>query len=128
MHRCDGIVLADNGGNGDHDDFVFPSRAQLRMLANGTEEPPVSGIKYPLTIWQMRGCGLRIEEAFAVQKSCFRDGGTVLRVYEQTSRDGGKTQPLRHRKVGEYRDIPVPAYLWDMVKDLPDGYLFHGGW
>jgi integrase len=124
MHRCDGIVLPDNGGNGDHDDFVFPSHSQLLMLANGTEEPPVSGIKYPLTIWLMRGCGLRIEESFAVQKSCFRDGGTVLRVSEQASRDGRKTMPLKHRKAGEYRDIPVPAYLWDMVKDLPDGYLF----
>jgi hypothetical protein len=55
------------------------------MLANGSEEPPVSGIRHPLTIWLMRGCGLRIEEALAVQKSCFRDGGTVLRVFEQAS-------------------------------------------
>ena len=116
MHRCDGITLSDNGGNGDHSDFVFPSHAQLVTVAEG--------IRYSLTIWLMRGCGLRIEEAFAVQKSCFRDGGTVLRVYEQASRDGMKTQPLKHRKAGEYRDIPVPVYLWAMVKDLPNGYLF----
>ena len=56
------------------------------------------GIKFPLTIWLMRGCGLRIEEALAVQRSCFRDGGAVLRVYEQASRDGKKTRPLKHRK------------------------------
>jgi integrase len=124
MHRCGGITLPDNGGNGNHDDFVFPSHAQLLMLAEGSEEPPVSRIKYPLTIWLMRGCGLRIEEALAVQKSCFRDGGTVLRVFEQASRDGRKTRPLKHRKAGEYRDTPVPAYLWEMVKDLPDGYFF----
>jgi len=124
MHRCDGIVLPDNGTAGDHGDFVFPSHAQLATLANGTTEPPAGGIKYPLTIWLMRGCGLRIEEALAVQKSCFRDGGTVLRVFEQSSRDGKKTMPLKHRKTGEYRDVPVPAYLWAMVKDLPDGYLF----
>jgi hypothetical protein len=49
LHRCGGIVLPDNGGNGHHDDFVFPSHAQLVMLANGTEEPPGSGIKHPLT-------------------------------------------------------------------------------
>ena len=59
-----------------------------------------------------------------MQKSCFRDNGTVLRVFEQASRDGRKTRPLKHRKVGEYRDIPVPAYLWEMVKGLPDGYSF----
>jgi integrase len=116
MHRCDGIVLPDNGAAGDHGDFVFPSHAQLGALAGG--------IRHPLTVWLMRGCGLRIEEALAVQKSCFRDGGTVLRVYEQGSRDGTKTRPLKHRKTGEYRDIPVPVYLWAMVKDLPDGYLF----
>ncbi len=120
MHRCDGIVLPDNGSNGDHEDFVFPSHTQLAALAGG--------IKYPLTIWLMRGCGLRIEEALAVRKSCFRDGGTVLRVFEQASRDGTKTRPLKHRKAGEYRDIPVPAYLWALAKDLPDGYQFMDRW
>jgi integrase len=124
MHRCGGIVLPDNGSDGNHSDFVFPIHMQLDRLAYGTKEPKTCGIRHPLTIWLMRGCGLRIEEALAVQKSCFRDGGAVLRVYEQASRDGRTTKPLKHRKVGEYRDIPVPAYLWAMVKDLPDGYLF----
>ena len=48
MHRCGGITLQDNGGNGNHDDFVFPSHGQLLLLANGSQEPPVSGIKFPL--------------------------------------------------------------------------------
>jgi integrase len=50
----------------------------------------------------------------------------VLRVFEQASRDGLKTRPLKHRKAGEYRDIPVPAYLRDMVSGMPapDGYFF----
>ena len=100
---------------------MFPSHAQLDRLANGTAEPPEKAIKHPLTIWLMRGCGLRIEECLAVQKSCFRDGGTVLRVFEQASRDGMRTRPLKHRKAGEYRDIPVPAYLWAMVKDSRTG-------
>lgn len=116
MHRCGKIVLPDNGKNGNHDDFVFPSHTQLVALSEG--------IRWPLTVWLMRGCGLRIEEALAVQKSCFREGGTVLRVFEQAGRDGMRTRPLKHRKAGEYRDIPVPAYLWAMVKDLSDGYLF----
>jgi integrase len=34
---------------------------------------------------------------------------------------------LKHRKLGQYRDIPVPGYVWAMVKDLPDGYLFRRG-
>ena len=115
-HRCAGIAVADNRDGVDRSAFVFPSHAQLVLLAEG--------IDYPLSVWLMRGCGLRIEEALAVQKSCFRDHGTVLRVFEQASGDGRKTGPLKHPKAGEYRDIPVPGYLWEMVKDLPDGYLF----
>jgi hypothetical protein len=69
MHRCDGIVLPDNGAAGDHDDFVFPSHAQLAALAGG--------IKHPLTVWLMRGCGLRIEESAGRAEVVFpgwRDG------------------------------------------------------
>lgn len=124
MHRCGDIALPDNGHADGHGDFIFPSHAQLVMLACGAGDPPKGGIKHPLTIWLMRGCGLRIEEALAVRKSCFREGGRVLRVSEQASRDGRRTTPLKHRKAGEFRDMPVPSYLWELVKDLPDGYLF----
>ena len=72
----------------------------------------------------MRGYGLRIQEALAVQKSCFRDGGRTLRVYEQVNRYSTGTMPLGTGKLGQYRDIPVPGHLRDMVKALPDGYLF----
>ncbi len=116
MHRCGGITLPDSGGNGNHDDFVFPSHVQLLMLANGSEEPAVRGVKHPLAIWLMRGSGLRIEEALAVQKSCFRENGTVLRVFEQASRDGRKTRPLKHRKAGEYRDTPGTATSCAVMK------------
>ena len=34
--------------------------------------------------------------------------------------------PLKHRKAGEYRDAPVPGWLWEKVKDLPDGPLIPG--
>jgi integrase len=115
-HRCGDIKLADNRQSAERKDFVFPSHEQLRVLAEG--------LAVPLPVWLMRGCGLRIEEALAVQKSCFRAGGTVLRVFEQATKDGRGTMPLKHRKAGEFRDIPVPGYLWAMVKDLPDGYLF----
>ena len=69
---------------------------------------------------------LRIEEALAVEKADFRDNGTILRVYQQATRDGRETAPLKKRKRGEYRDIPVPTWLWDMIRDLPDGPLMIG--
>ena len=74
----------------------------------------------------MRGCGLRIEEALAVCKEDFIEDGTVLRVAWQASGDGKKREPLKHRKAGEYRDVPVPSWLWEMVRDMPDGPLIPG--
>jgi len=74
----------------------------------------------------MRGCGLRIEEALAVERKDFRDNGTILRVCQQATRDGRDAVPLKKRKRGEHRDIPVPTWLWDTVKDLPDGPLMPG--
>ena len=69
---------------------------------------------------------LRIEEALAVEKADLRDNGAILRVYQQATRDGRETAPLKKRKRGEYRDIPVPTWLWDMIRDLPDGPVMTG--
>jgi integrase len=121
-HRLGGIELADNGAKHDRTDFVFPSHAQVKFVADGDDDTLGAGI----CVWLMRGCGLRIEEALAVEKKDFRDNGTILRVYQQATRDGKDTGPLKKRKRGEYRDIPVPTWLWDMVKDLPDGPLMPG--
>ncbi len=115
-HRIKGIKLVNGGRKKDLTDFVFPAHSQLTQLAAGLGSRG-------LAIWLMRGCGLRIQEALAVQKSDFRDDGRTLRVYEQAKRNGIGTMPLKHRKAGQYRDIPVPGYLWAMVQDLPDGYL-----
>jgi integrase len=119
-HRCEGIRVANNATEVDRSSFVFPTHSQITALAE--EMPNNTG----LAIWLMRGCGLRIEEALAVQKSDFRENGTVLRVTRQASQDGRNTLPLKHRKAGDYRDIPVPAYLWEMVKDLPEGCVVGG--
>jgi integrase len=114
-HRCKDIELAGRDG-APRSGFVFPSHAQLEQLA--------SGLTHPLTIWLMRGCGLRVQEALAVRREDFRDGGKTLRVHEQATRDGRGMMPLKHRQAGQHRDIPVPGYLWAMVADLPEGYLF----
>jgi integrase len=34
--------------------------------------------------------------------------------------------PLKKPKAGEYRDVPVPTWLWDMVRSLADGPLTPG--
>jgi integrase len=126
-HRLDGIELADNGRYS-RKSFVFPTYEQVKFVADGGVNPStkraVGGAG--LCVWLMRGCGLRIEEALAVSKEDFIEDGTVLRVAWQASGDGMKRDPLKHRKAGEYRDVPVPAWLWEMVGEMPDGPLIPG--
>ena len=126
-HRLDGIELADHGRYS-RKNFVFPAYQQVRIVADGGVNPEtkraVAGAG--LCVWLMRGCGLRIEEALAVAKEDFIEDGTVLRVAWQASRDGTRQLPLKHRKAGEYRDVPVPSWLWEIVQDMPDGPLIPG--
>jgi integrase len=121
-HRLGDIELADNGAKHDRTDFVFPAHSQVKFVADGGEETLGAGI----CVWLMRGCGLRPEEAIGVEKEEFRDGGTLLRLTGQASQDGREKLPLKKRKKGESRDIPVPTWLWDMIEDLPDGPLMPG--
>lgn len=115
-HKLHDIEIPDSGPQNSRDDFVFPTHAQVASLAD----------KAGVIIWLMRGCGLRICEAMGVHKEDFRDKGKILRLTGQSSRDGRQKFPLKHRKVGEYRDVPVPTWLWEKVKDLPDGPLCPG--
>ena len=115
-HNLHDIDLPDNGMPSSRDDFVFPTHAQVASLAD----------EVGIVIWLMRGCGLRMREAIGTHKEDFRDGGKMLRLTGQSSRDGREKLPLKHRKAGEYRDVPVPTWLWGEVKDLPDGPLCPG--
>ena len=127
-HNLADIALADHGPKNLRSDFVFPSYEQVKFVADGGFNPETKRVVggAGLCVWLMRGCGLRIEEALAVSKEDFIEGGTVLRVMWQASKNGRQREPLKHRKRGEYRDVPVPSWLWAMVKDLPDGPLMPG--
>jgi integrase len=104
-------------------EFVFPDHGQLTALAG---KMPA---QWQLAIWLMRGCGLRLGEALAVREDGFRDNRTVLRITEQI-RPGDTLGPLKHRRADQYRDVPVPAYVAQMVAEhfsehgTRDGYLF----
>lgn len=115
-HRCGDIPLAGRGPGNSHSDFVFPAYSQVCAVAK----------RAGICVWLMRGCGLRIQEALAVGKEDFRENGTVLRVSGQASRSSREKVPLKHRQPGQYRDVPVPTWLWEMVRDLPDGPLMPG--
>ena len=99
-HRLDGITVRRRQAKPAE---IMPiSRQQLEGIALGMRP----GLEQ--TVWLMRGCGLRISEAQAVKLSGFRMGGKILRITEQVERVG--YVPLKSRREGAYRDIPVPAW------------------
>jgi integrase len=107
-------------------DFIIPAHTQLEATAAGL--PP----DWSATVWLMHGCGLRIGEALAVSLRCRISDGSTLRVREQVN-PFAQLRPLKSRRAGEFRDIPLPAYVSEAIdKHLaghgttPDGYLFQG--
>jgi hypothetical protein len=77
-------------------------------------------------------CGLRIGEALAVGLRCRIGNGSTLRVKEQVN-PAGQLRPLKFRKAGEFRDIPLPQYVSEAIDKhaadhgtTSDGYLFQG--
>jgi integrase len=118
-HALDGLQVGrDEGTKKSKSDFVFPSHAQITALAGACG----------IAVWLMRGLGLRIEEALGVHREEFlrTPDGVILRLAWQAGRDGKGRVALKHRKRGDHRDIPVPAWLWAMVKPLPEGPLCPG--
>ena len=61
-----------------------------------------------LAVWLARGCGLRVSEALGVRLSDFSDGWLTVR--RQVS-SGTSMTPLKGRKPGEGRHIPVPRFV-----------------
>ena len=79
--------------------------------------------------WLQRTMGLRIREALGVRKSDFKeraDGTRYLHLCWQANENGRELEPLKHRKAGDFRDVPVPDMVWDMAAELPDGPLCPG--
>jgi integrase len=107
-------------------DFILPAHAQIQALAAGL---PAG---WAATVWLMHGCGLRVGEALAVNLRCRINKDQTLRVKEQAD-PGAQLKPLKFRRPGEFRDIPLPAYVSEAIDKhvaehgtTSDGYLFQG--
>lgn len=122
VYLLSGIRLAPAGRR----DFCLPGKAQLTAVADAM--PGSTG----LAVWIMLGCGLRLGEALAVRRENFTNGRLRLTEQRYTTRVSGdpRTGPLKARKDGAFRDVPVPAWLQAMVDAHPvqSGYMFtiHG--
>ena len=110
-HRLSGVRLE----AAEPPEFTFPTHAQLTKLADALPE------ELRPAVWIMRGAGVRPGEVLAVRRESFADGR--LRITEQQLTDGSRG-PLKARKAGEYRDVPVPSYVKEIVATLGPGYLF----
>ena len=86
------------------------TREQIEELASGLPEP------YGYTVYLMRGCGLRIGEALGCTSGDFLNG--TLRLSRQMDL-AGELVPLKHRSADDFRDIPVPQYVY---KTAPYGW------
>jgi hypothetical protein len=140
-HKLAGISLTEGAraapAPNDDDEsggFVFITDDQAAKLAAGTTVTTGDGRTRTLAgvgaaVWLQRTMGLRIREALGVEKADFRtrkNGERYLRLRSQASRDGRTRVPLKHRKEGEGRNVPVPDYVWEMVQAMPDGPLCPG--
>ncbi|WP_435854194.1 hypothetical protein [Streptomyces misionensis] len=81
---------------------VIPSPEQLRAIRTAGDHALM------LIVDLMSGCGLRNGEAAAVNVNNIV-ADDVYRVTEQVVMSTRQYGPLKHRKAGEYRDVPLPA-------------------
>ncbi|MGW4991667.1 tyrosine-type recombinase/integrase [Streptomyces mirabilis] len=100
------------------DDRNLPSFEEIAALAHAI------GPRLSPAIWLMTCCGLRIGESLGVFPEDIH-GGTlrirrqVTRYKDASGRYTPQYAPLKHRKEGEWRDVPVPASLEPLIDRLP---------
>jgi integrase len=101
---------------------VIPSPEQLRQIRTAGDD------SFLLVTDLMSGCGMRNGEAFAVNLNNIV-ADDVYRITEQVNRTTCQYERLKHRKAGEYRDVPLPARVRQTIEwyaskhGTVDGYL-----
>ncbi|MFE0463325.1 tyrosine-type recombinase/integrase [Kitasatospora sp. NPDC058965] len=94
---------------------VIPSVGQLHGIRGAGDDA------FRLVVDLMSGCGLRNGEAYAVNiNNIVADD--VYRVTEQVNQTTKNYAKLKHRKEGEYRDVPLPRRVKDSVLGYAETY------
>lgn len=101
---------------------VIPSVVQLQRIRTAGDDT------FRLIADLMSGCGMRNGEAAAVSiNSIVVDD--VYRITEQVNQTTRQNGRLKHRRVGEYRDVPLPSRIKETIEwyaekhGTVDGYL-----
>ncbi|MFI0041277.1 tyrosine-type recombinase/integrase [Streptomyces mutabilis] len=105
---------------------VIPSLAYVKKALRAADE------LLALEIAMMVGCGLRNGEARAVNvNNVVADD--VYRVHEQIHSNTHRPAKLKHRKAGEFREVPLPCSVREAIEryeekhgTTQDGYLLRG--
>ncbi|MEW1599731.1 site-specific integrase [Streptomyces sp. NPDC093808] len=94
---------------------VIPSPEQLRQIRT------VGDDRFRLIVDLMSGCGLRNGEAAAVNlRNIVADD--VYRITEQVNQTTGRYARLKHRKPGDYRDVPLPTHVKHTIEQYANTY------
>jgi integrase len=108
QHRLKGISLPPVQNKAE---LPHASHEQIVELAQALPGP------YRPSVYLMRGCGLRLGEVLGVRGEDITDG--TLRLRRQLAPNGRGFAPLKHRKEGDYRDVPIPQYV---LSQLDEGW------
>lgn len=125
-HNLSGIRLPNHT-----DESVDQETIALLSLQKCSELAGRLPAELAATVWLARGLGLRLGEALGVKLSDFSDDLSVLTLARQVT-SGTSVGPLKSRKPGETRSIPVPRYVAEKIRvhvenySTESGYLFCG--
>ncbi|WP_406357218.1 site-specific integrase [Streptomyces sp. NBC_01635] len=125
-------AIADNPLRGVQKPEYAPQRVAIPDVEYIARAIQVADYKLALEIVLMVGCGLRNGEARAVNANNIV-ADDVYRVTEQVHSSTHQLAKLKHRKEGEFREVPLPRTVKDAIERFAeehgtteDGYLLRG--
>ena len=100
------------------DERRLPTLEEIAALAKEI------GPRLEPAVWLMACCGLRIGESLGVFPEDISEGTLllrrqVIRVKNESGKYAARYAPLKHRKEGEWRDVPAPGKLNSIIDRLP---------
>lgn len=125
-------VMADDPVKGVQEPEHVRERVVIPSLEYVKQALAAAGDDLAMEIVMMAGCGLRNGEARAVNvNNVVADD--VYRVHEQIHSNTHRPAKLKHRKVGEFREVPLPRSVREAVERFEEehgttreGYLLRG--
>ncbi|MFE7986543.1 tyrosine-type recombinase/integrase [Streptomyces cellulosae] len=125
-------AMADDPVKGVQEPEYVREKVVIPSLEYVKQALAVAGDDLAMEIVMMAGCGLRNGEARAVNvNNVVADD--VYRVHEQIHSNTHRPAKLKHRKVGEFREVPLPRSVREAIERYEEkhgttreGYLLRG--